>query len=96
MKQIENWRNIFELKCHRAFRKIKIRNKKRVQQLSPKLSKLINTRNKQRSNSDISFNFDKNILSLYECDRCEKGLNKRFKREIEKQKNKERLGKCSK
>ena len=77
VKQIENWRNMLKLKCQSAFKKIRIRNKKRVKQLSPKLSKLIDIRNKLRSNSDISFDFNKNILSMSDCDKCEKGLSNR-------------------
>ena len=44
--QIDNWRKVLQAKCQKAFKKIRITNKKKPQKINPRKSALINIRNK--------------------------------------------------
>ena len=46
LKQVDKWRQTLDSHCKRAFKKIRINNKKRVKPPMPNITKLINERNK--------------------------------------------------
>ena len=50
-QQIDNWRKSLKLHCNIAFKKIRIKNKKRPKPINPKYSALINERNKLVKNN---------------------------------------------
>ena len=53
LNQIENWRKLLHQKCKKAFKKIRITNNKRRKPINPKLSVLINIRNKMQQSGKI-------------------------------------------
>ena len=55
LKQIDNWRDVLKSKCQMAFKKIRIRDKKRVK-INPILSNLIDRRNKIQQNPEVCIN----------------------------------------
>ena len=61
LKQIENWRDVLKSKCQTAFKKIRIRKKKRANCINPVLAKLINLRNKIQQNAEVCIDCERRI-----------------------------------
>ena len=54
LKQVEMWRSTFNLHVSKAFKKVRITNKKHLKPLPPKISNLIDVRNKLLTKDDCS------------------------------------------
>ena len=94
LEQIDEWRQVLMSKCKTAFKKIRIRNKKPEKKINPKLSALINIRNKMINNSDKNFKYQNEVKS---CSDCGKRLSSKSSMKNHKRKHKNKTGyKCQK
>ena len=75
LEQIDEWRMVLKSKCQDAFKKVRIRNKKPVQKISSKLSKLIDIRNKMVNNSE---ELDKSQNIIGYCSVCGQQFSTKF------------------
>ena len=80
LKQIENWRNIFEMHCKKAFKKVRITNKKYQKPFPAEITKIINLRNDLVKIDDIKNADDIEALNQEISDKeAEINRNKIFK-----------------
>ena len=58
LKQIDNWKNVFEMHCRKSFRKVRVSKKRFIKPLPSELSKLIDLRNALLKDSKVSAKTD--------------------------------------